>query len=693
MSPPGDPSPPRNQWRGRTRGSELPVLSYDWPEGPERDWALDQEWLATNGVGGYASGTISGCNTRRFHALLVANLPNHGRMVMLPLLREEVSVGERRFRLGGEEHVGGGLELGAARHLRAFRLVGLIPEWEFDLEGVRLRRKLVLVHGENTVVVAYQHLGGPATSLRLRPFPHFRPHDDPLRDKVEIPSVWLQGDRVEVRAREGAAPLRFRFHYTHCETPFVGMSEQSPLLCYRVEHARGNDDAERLISPGYFECALREGETLALVATADGWEAADRDPLAAFELERVREDRILDHAPIERRDDELTRLVLAADQFLFEPVGRPQDLAWARATGQDARSVIAGYPWFGDWGRDTMISLEGLTLSTGRHEEAAAILRTFQQHVRDGLIPNLFPEGSRTARYHTADATLWYFHAIERYVQHTRDEELLWDLWPTLAEIIDHHLRGTRFGIGVDPADGLLREGSPDAPLTWMDAWIGDWIVTPRRGKAVEINALWFNALRLMVDWAGRLELDGDAYRAAAERVFESFNRRFWNPVTGCLFDVVDGEHGDDAAIRPNQLFSLSLTHPVLEERRWAPVLEVIERELLAPRGLRTLSPGHPDFRPRYDGDRRGRDGAYHQGTIWPWLLGHYLDAVARVRRESPRPEPLLGALACVHEHCIGQISEIFDAVSPFLARGCVAQAWSVAETLRALLRLRPSAG
>jgi predicted glycogen debranching enzyme len=362
-----------------------------------------------------------------------------------------------------------------------------------------------------------------------------------------------------------------------------------------------------------------------------------------------------------------------------------------KATGQLARSVIAGYHWFGDWGRDTMISLEGLTLATGRYDEAAAILSIFRSYVRDGMIPNLFAEGKADGLYHTADATLWYFHAIDRYVSYTDDEELLWDLWPTLEDIVQRHLNGTRFGISVDASDGLLRQGAADVPLTWMDAWMDDWIVTPRRGKAVEINGLWFNALMLMANWCERFGLSPSSYRDHAAKAFESFQRRFWNPATSCLFDVVDGDNGDDPAIRPNQLFSFSLLHPVLHEERWACVLDVVERELLTTHGLRTLSPGHPDYRPKYDGARRARDGAYHQGTIWPWLAGHYLNAVLRVRRKTSQLEEdvVRAAAAGLNECCIGQISEIFDAEPPFRSRGCVAQAWSVAEVLRSLRRLR----
>jgi predicted glycogen debranching enzyme len=380
-------------------------------------------------------------------------------------------------------------------------------------------------------------------------------------------------------------------------------------------------------------------------------------------------------------------LVLAADQFLIKPAGRVEDAARARAAGDEARTVIAGYHWFTDWGRDTMISLPGLTLATGRHAEAASILRTFAHHLRDGLLPNLFPEGEKAGLYHTADATLWFFQAIARYVATTDDRETLRLLLPSLIEVVDHHVRGTRFGIGVDPGDGLLRQGAEGYQLTWMDAKVGDWVVTPRRGKAVEINALWYNALRLLEAWVREEKGDGLAQPLAdrAEQTRASFNRRFWYADRGYLYDVVDGENGDDAACRPNQLFAISLPHPVLDERRWEPVLEVVRKRLLTPLGLRSLAPGHPDYKSRYDGDLRSRDAAYHQGTVWAWLIGPYVDAWLKVH-----PRDYLGARSLLDgfqnhldEACLGSISEIFDAEAPFTPRGCIAQAWSVAEVLR----------
>jgi predicted glycogen debranching enzyme len=337
-----------------------------------------------------------------------------------------------------------------------------------------------------------------------------------------------------------------------------------------------------------------------------------------------------------------------------------------------------------------MISLEGLTLSTGRPQEAAWILRTFHHYVHQGLIPNFFPEGREEGLYHTADATLWFFHAIDRYLRASGDYRTLAQLLPKLVDVIDHHMRGTRFGIRVDPGDGLLQQGADGYPLTWMDAKAGDWVVTSRRGKAVELNALWYNALRLMEAWrASAGDHAGSArMKIAAERAAGSFNRRFWNPECGHLNDVVDGERGDDPACRPNQLFAISLPHPVLDPAHWCPVLETIERELVTPVGLRSLSPRHPDYKPTYRGDLLTRDAAYHQGTVWSWLIGPYVDAVLRVRGDAVGARRALdGLIAHLRENCIGYVSEVFDAEPPFTPGGCVAQAWGIAELLRCLLR------
>ena len=665
----------------------LPRLGFEWPEGPDFHKELFHEWLVTNGRGGYASGTVVGCNTRRYHGLFIPNLEKRGRTVLLARLVEHAQVGGKTYRLDSEECSDGVTHQDGARHLRGFHLDGLVPVWEYQLGPSRLRRKLVMVHGENTVFIAWEHVSGPEVALRLRPFPVDRPHDKPIAARKLEPTVILKGPQVELLVGDDAPPLRMRV-YGGCPAPFVGLEQTSETQHYRVEQSRGYEHTEVQHSPGYFECKVSAGELLALGVTTDSGSCLERAPAEVFSLELERERRLISRAPEGARAGVPARLVLAADQFIIDPM-RTADDAWARSMGQDARSVIAGYHWFTDWGRDTMISLDGLTLCTGRYREAAAILRTFQHYVRDGLIPNYFPDGESEGVYHTADATMWFFHAVDRYLECTKDEELLRDLFPTLRSIIEHHQKGTRFHIGVDPEDGLLRQGEEGYQLTWMDAKVDGWVVTPRRGKAVEINALWFNALRLMATWAERLGQDAKPYLAAAEKAYGSFNQRFWNKKHQCLFDVLDGEHAkEDAAIRPNQVFAISLKHPVLHRERWESVLEVVRRELVTPVGLRSLAPGHTDYKANYDGDLRARDAAYHQGTVWGWLIGHYVDATLKLSPDKAAARALLKGLEEHLEHSgVGQLSEIFDATEPYKPRGCIAQAWSVAEALRVFLK------
>ncbi len=662
----------------------LPRLSFDFPDGADFGTGVSHEWLLTNGRGGYASGTVVGCNTRRYHGLFIPTLERLGRTVLMARLEETALVDGERYRLTSEEHADGGAREDGARHLRHFHLEGLLPVWEYAVGRARLRRRIVMVHGEDTVFLEWKHLSGPEVTLHLRPFPVLRPHDGPLSKDVPAPIVTLRGSLMELRNGEDGP--RQRMHvYSDGPAPYVGLGETSPPQHLRLEKARGYDFTEVQHSPGYFAAMLRPGGTVYFGLTVEtAGHLLGRKPAEVFERERTREERLLARAPEHARTGVPSRLVLAADQFIIDPP-RPADAAWARSMGLDARSVIAGYPWFTDWGRDTMISLDGLTLATGRYREAAAILRTFEHYVRDGLIPNYFPDGESEGVYHTADATLWFFHAVDRYLEETGDAALLRDLFPTLRDIVARHQQGTRFNIGVDPADGLLRQGQEGYQLTWMDAKVDGWVVTPRRGKAVELNALWFNALRLMAGWAEWLGEEAGPYRGAAEKAHGSFNRRFWNEAGGCLYDLVDGEDGrEDAHVRPNQVFAISLKHPVLQRDKWAKVLEVVKRELVTPVGLRSLAPGSRDYKPRYDGDLRVRDAAYHQGTVWGWLIGHYVDATLKVSPDLKTARALLSGLEDHLSHAgLGQISEIFDATEPYRPRGCFAQAWSVAEALR----------
>jgi predicted glycogen debranching enzyme len=650
---------------------------------------LAREWLVTNGLGGYASSTVAGVNTRRYHGILVAALPNPlGRMVMLSQIEERVVTPDGdAVMLSGEERVGGRLEVPSARWLAEFRLERGLPVWEYRLPGVTIEKRCVLPHRQNTVHLTYRILEADGyVQLELTPLVHFRGYEAPVNaPHLEPYRFTIAEGYYEIEAGE-LPPLRLAVRGG--EAQFLGEAQRADDFIYRVEEARGYEYEGALWSPGHFQITLGERESASLIASTEKPEVMNAlSPDHALLAENERRRRLLVAAPEILQEEVGAELVLAAEQFIIIPAGRRADTARAWATGDEIRTVIAGYHWFTDWGRDTMISLEGLTLVTGRHREAGAILRAFAHYVRDGLIPNLFPDGSDEGLYHTADATLWFFHAVHRYLQHTADRAILALLLPTLIDIYQRHRSGTRFGIGMDASDGLLRQGAEGYQLTWMDAKVGDWVVTPRRGKAVEINALWHNALCLLSSW---LREEGNETLAAevaetAALVRRSFNRRFWYEGGGYLYDVVDGPEGDSAECRPNQVFAISLEHPVLERSRWESVLRVVQERLLTPVGLRSLAPGSPEYKRVYYGDLRARDAAYHQGTVWAWLIGPWIDAWLKLHPEEHREARgfLDGLLAHLDDFGVGSMAEIFDAELPYTPRGCIAQAWSVAEVLR----------
>jgi predicted glycogen debranching enzyme len=652
---------------------------------------LEREWLVTNGLGGYASGTVSGAATRRYHGLLVAALPApFGRWMMFNHLSEVFRLpGGSALQVGGAERAGGVLELHGSDRLAEFRLENGLPLWLYRLEGHAFEKRILLVHEQNTVVVHYRLVeGGGPVRLELRPAIHFRHHDAPVNEDLGRPyRLSAEEDRLELTQDGLRAPV-LRLRLSGDRPAFTIEGKEFPEILYRVEESRGYDFRGDMWSPGYFGADLAPDRDVALTASTEPWEMMRAlGPAEALGVETERRLRLIQRADPAARAGFGAELVLAADQFLTRPAGRTDEAARARAAGDEVRTVIAGYHWFTDWGRDTMISLPGLALATGRHAEAGNILRTFAHYVRDGLIPNLFPEGHSEGLYHTADATLWFFEAMARYVQVTQDHDTLRRLLPIFVDIVEHHLRGTRFGIHVDPADGLLVQGAPGYQLTWMDAKVGDWVATPRRGKAVEINALWYNALRHLEGWlraAG--DERADAIGGHAERARRSFNRRFWYAPGNYLYDVVDTEGGGvDTSCRPNQLLAIALRHSVLDRERWQPVMEVVRERLLTPVGLRSLAPGHADFKAKYYGDLRSRDAAYHQGTVWAWLIGPFTDSYLKVYpgdRAGAR-RFLEGFGRHLDEACVGSISEIFDAEEPYTPRGCVAQAWSVAEVLR----------
>jgi len=670
-------------------------IQTGWKRGDPRDELLTREWLVTNALGGYASGTIGGANTRRFHGFLIAALPAPlGRTMMFNHL-EEVLEGPDGlcWRLSGDEHGGREVAFPEDGILEEFAMENGRPVWRFSGKGIRIEKRVLMPHLQNTSYIVYRLLEGPAgLRLRLRPSLHFRPHEGLVAgqkfDQWKV-TIAEDGRGIELCDGDTFPPMRLLAFGSGSRI------EQDPRsfehVLYRIEKSRGYEHEGELWSPGVVHIDLTPGHDCGLVASVESWDVVKALPCA--DASSAEDERVAKMLTISRQTDPFASLlVLAADQFLIHPHTRAADEARARAAGDEPRTVIAGYHWFTDWGRDTMISLEGLTLCTGRFREAGNILRTFASYIRDGLIPNMFPEGDNEGLYHTADATLWFFHAVWRYVNATNDRETLRMLLPKLLDIVDHHLRGTRFNIHVDPADGLLSQGADGYQLTWMDAKVDGWVVTPRRGKAVEINALWYNALRILEQLLIQEKDDANARRMDehASQARKSFNERFWYDEGQYLYDVVDA---NDTALRPNQIFSISLDFPVLDEGRWRRVVSVVQDELLTPVGLRSLSRNHPDYKPAYDGDLRARDAAYHQGTVWGWLIGPFVDAWLKVHPSDVKTAIhfLDGFRAELGTSCIGTISEVFDAEAPFTPRGCAAQAWSVAEVLRALTKLRAS--
>lgn len=662
------------------------------------DSRADSEWLITNGLGGFASATVSGTLRRRYHGYLIAALPPPvGRAVMLSGVTERIIVDQR----DGHDTTVGELTKrpsGAWVTLEtvAFRLEHGLPVWTLAAGAMQVEKRAVMPHGNNTIALIYRLLAG----RELAPFQvavtvAMRRLEDPVSSPLGALALRGIGDgQYEISESGQFAPLRLWCDGGKLESGHEHVVTQ----WYASEASRGYDASGELWCPGAMQVALERSHRCLVVASTEEWDAIhDLTADGVILAEERRRDALTrlagNEGPLARAASTsadrraTTALVFSADQFLISTPRRSGVVGTPQQPLEADRTVIAGYHWFTAWGRDTMISLEGLALIPGRHADAATILRTFAQHARRGLIPNLFPEAQSAGLYNTADATLWFVHALHRYLVYTGDRELLHDMLPLLIDIVAWHVRGTDFNIAVDQSDGLLSQGMDGVQLTWMDAKVGDWVVTPRRGKAVEIEGLWYNALRLVEGWIR--EADGDAaaqpYEQLATASHHAFNDRFWFAEGGFLYDVVDGPDGPDASCRPNQLLAFSLEHPVLDRASWRAVLDIVTARLLTPVGLRSLAPGSPGYHPRYDGDVRARDAAYHQGTVWPWLIGPYVDAWTRVHGRSASPRRLLDGLVAQLRAGLGQIPEIFDAEAPYRARGCIAQAWSVAEVIRSL--------
>ncbi len=634
----------------------------------------EHEWLVTNGLGGYASGTVGGVLTRRYHGLLVAALkPPVGRTLLLTKLDETAAYDGACYHLFADRWGDGRMEPEGYRHLERFHLEGTTPVWTFALADSLLEKRVWMQHGANTTYIRYDHCRGrgPLT-LEIKAIVNWRDHHANTR----AGDCDLGIDEVShgLRVTADTGETFYLLSHGAQATPQHKWVEGYYLS---VEDYRGLDPLDDNQCAGVFRATLHPGESLALVASTDA--GASLDGMAAYVERQGHEEVLRERARLNLGDapPAIDQLVLAADQFIVRRSlsGEPE-----------GRSVIAGYPWFSDWGRDTMISLPGLTLATGRHELAARILRTFARFVSQGMLPNRFPDEGQAPEYNTVDATLWYFEAIRAYYKATGDGALLRALFPVLQEIVDWHLRGTRYQIHVDPADGLLYAGEAGVQLTWMDAKVDDWVITPRIGKPVEINALWYNALCIMVGFARLLVQPHETYETLAEKARASFVR-FWYEETGHCYDVIDGPDGDDPSLRPNQLLAVSLPHSPLVAVQQRAVVDACARYLLTSHGLRSLDPRHPDYRGHHGGERRVRDAAYHQGTVWGWLIGPFASAHLRAYGDPALVrtflEPLLRQLA---SHGVGSLSEIFDGDPPHTPRGCIAQAWTVAEVLRVWL-------
>ena len=646
-----------------------------------RDLAAAQtrEWLETNGLGGFASSTIVGLNTCRYHGLLTAaTKPPVGRMVLLSKLEEALVIDGKRYELSANQYPGTVHPQGF-QFQTGFRL-DPFPIFTCAVEGIEIEKSLFMVQGENTTVVQYdlrQPSQAQADSLRyqfeLRPLIAFRDYHSTTHENSSLNShVEIENGLVSVAPYADLPTL----YVAHDAGEIDIHGDWYRNFEYRVEQERGLDFREDLFSPFAFiftvdAARLKKGVRISLIASTERRNAKQADAYCAAEIKRRK--TLAQSAP--RDNDLVSSLTAAADQFI---VARER-----------CKTVIAGYHWFADWGRDTMIALTGLTLTTGRTEIAKSILAEFALHVDHGMLPNRFPDAGESPEYNTVDATLWFFEAVRAMLQYTNDYDFVrTTLYSVLIDIIDWHVKGTRYNIHVD-SDGLLFSGEPGVQLTWMDAKVGDWVVTPRTGKAVEIQALWYNALRVM---EGLAEEFGDKanqkqYKTMAAAARKSFNEQFWNEQTGCLYDVVNGDERD-ASIRPNQVLAISLANSMVSKTTAKSILRVVERELLTPRGLRTLSPNDSRYVGRYEGDPRSRDGSYHQGTVWPWLMGSYIKAYAKTFGENAGRKFATEWLKNFNDHlteaCLGQVSEIFDGDSPHMPRGCVAQAWSVAELLRA---------
>jgi predicted glycogen debranching enzyme len=645
------------------------------------DVAEQREWLVTNGIGGFASGSVSGNLTRRYHGLLVAALqPPVGRMQLVAKMDEIARYDAADYALGTNRWGSGAIEPRGYVHIENFRLDGTTPVWRFAVGDAILEKRVWMRHGENTTYVQYTLLrGSQSIELELRTLINYRDfhsntHASDWHMKIDAVKSGLQ-----VTAFEGATP----FYLLSADAKVEPRHEWVRDYFLPLEKYRGLDDREDNQLAAVFRATLQMNQSMSIVFSTDANAALDgnaaRTENAKREVDLLAQWSSTEGPAATAAPAWIRQLILAADQFVVRRglAGTPED--------SDGKSIIAGYHWFGDWGRDTMIALPGLTLATGRADIAKQILLSFARYIDGGMLPNNFPDAGGRPEYNTVDAALWFFEAVRQYFAATQDNETLAKLFPVMAQMIDAHVAGTRYQIHLDQADGLLYAGEPGVQLTWMDAKVGNWVVTPRIGKPVEINALWFNALETMAGLAPAAKQSSEPFAKLAARAKQSF-AKFWNSSAGCCYDVIDAPGiGNDAALRPNQIFAASLPQSPLPAEQQKAVVDICARRLLTSHGLRSLAQSESGYQGHYGGGVRERDGAYHQGTVWGWLLGPFVLAHLRVYKDRAAAMSFLEPLGKqIHSHGLGTLSELFDGDAPFTPRGCVAQAWTVAEVLRA---------
>ncbi|MCA9830115.1 MAG: glycogen debranching enzyme family protein [Dehalococcoidia bacterium] len=677
--------------RGQAAITDVPLVSFGREVCGDLNTALRREWLVTNGLGGFASGTVAGANTRRYHALLMtANNPPGDRFVLAGGLVEEVEYNGERWPLSTHEWGSRSIEPGGFVHCESFRLEGMLPVWTYAFSDALIEKRIWMAHEQNTTYVSFTVLrASQPLSISIRPLLTCRPFHS-----LQVSPGW-PGDfdavdaEIRVPLPAGLAPLRVLAG----EMEFTAIREWYWDSYLREEGARGLDTRADLFVPGEFRQVLGANESCAIVFANDaGPVVAWPEALAAA---RQRQRDLLKVASADGDDPVIQQLVLAADQFIVQRNFLPGAGPASGAEARTGRTIIAGYHWFGDWGRDAMVALPGLTLATGRFDEAAEVLRTFARHEKDGLLPNFLPDSATgEPEYNSVDAALWFVYALRAYRDATNDHQLVKELLPAVRQIISSYAVGTRFGIGADPSDGLLRAGDSSTQLTWMDARVRGQPVTPRSGKTVEVNALWYNALRAFHSFLDSTQAEAQTVAAMADRVRGSFRQRFVDEGGFPVADGVDGPDGDDFALRPNAIFAASLREPLLDRRESANFAESAGRALYTSYGLRSLARGEPGYRGHYGGNMETRDGAYHRGTAWSWLIGPWVDVQIRLSSDPSSAAQWLNPMRDhVHDAGLGTISEIFSGDAPHTPAGCIAQAWGVAEVLRALRLVSSPAG